>query len=246
MKEFKIPLVKDSIKDDIQVVLDKYDVEGIELEYCWKDFNPRSLFSGVFLLAGKDGLGVSFCVEVPHNKVKANKTVHKSKVFFDDCLEIFLQPENSSVYYGIELNANGACLDYRVFIHTQEDSQASVVLPKELENSKAYDGGETVFGYFTDTVAGTTLTFDYDWKAHGSTTSEVKDEFWYFDVFLPWSDFGLTEAPKENTLWKGTINRIDSSIPRGTNQGFLCLLDEPEIVSFHQPKKFASFSFQNL
>ena len=78
MKEFKIPLVKDSIENDIQSVLDKYDVEGIELEYCWKDFNPRSLFSGVFLLAGKDGLGVSFCVEVPHNKVKANKTVHKS------------------------------------------------------------------------------------------------------------------------------------------------------------------------
>ena len=146
----------------------------------------------------------------------------------------------------IELNANGACLDYRVFIHNQEDTQEKVVLPKELENSKAYDGGETVFGYFTDTVAGTTLTFDYDWKAHGSTTSEVKDEFWYFDVFLPWSDFGLAETPKEKAVWKGTINRIDSSLPRGTNQGFLCLLDEPEIVSFHQPKKFASFSFQNL
>ena len=104
MKEFKIPLVNETIKNDIQSVLDKYDVE-------------------VFLLAGKDGLGVSFCVEVPHNKVKANKTVHKTKVFFDDCLEIFFQPENSSVYYGIELNANGACLDYRVFIHNQEVSQ---------------------------------------------------------------------------------------------------------------------------
>jgi hypothetical protein len=65
-------------------------------------------------------------------------------------------------------------------------------------------------------------------------------------VFIPWADFGLKNAPKENTVWQGTINRIDSSVPRGTNQGFLCLLDEPEVISFHQPEKFAAFSIQDM
>lgn len=239
MKEYKIHLVNEKIEGSIEDVLEKHDIEGIELEYCWEEHKPRNLFSGVFALAGKDGLGFSFCVEVPHNKIKANKRDHKTKVFFDDCLEIFMQPENSSVYYGIELNANGACLDYRVFI--QEDEKKE--LPADLKKSKAYDGGEIVFGYFTDIVAGKTLIFDYDWKAHGSVSSEVKDEFWYFDVFIPWSDFGLLEAPKENTLWRGTLNRIDSSLPRGTNYGFSCLLDDTDIISFHQPEKFASFVF---
>lgn len=243
MKEYKIPLVNEKIENDIQTILDKYDVEGIELEYCWKDHNPRSLFSGVFPLAGKDGIAFSFCVEVPHNKVKANKTEHKTKVFFDDCLEIFLQPENSSIYYGIELNANGTCLDYRVFIHGKNETVGECVLPEELKNSQPFDNGEKIFGYLTDSVANQTLTFDYDWKAKVRVASEIKDEFWYFDVFIPWSNFGLTEAPKEDAVWRGTINRIDSSVPRGTNQGLLCLLDTPEVVSFHQPSKFASFFF---
>ena len=120
------------------------------------------------------------------------------------------------------------------------------LLPEELKSSKQYDGGEKIFGYFTDTVADKTITFDYDWKSNVSTESEVQDEFWYFDVFIPWSDFGLSEVPKKNVIWRGTLNRIDSSVPRGTNHGFLCLLDETELVSFHQPDKFASFSFQNL
>ena len=73
MKEYNIPLVDEKIKGDIQFVLDKYDVEGIELEYCWKEHKSRELFSGVFPIAGKDGLGFSFCVEVPRNNLKANK-----------------------------------------------------------------------------------------------------------------------------------------------------------------------------
>lgn len=241
VKSYYIPLVDEKIKSKLQDVLEKYDFEGIELEYLWEENKPRSLFSGVFPVAGKDGIGFSFCVEVPHNKVKANKTENKTKVFFDDCLEIFLQPENSSIYYGIELNAKGTCLDYRVFIH--EDDKKDL-LPEELKSSKQYDGGEKIFGYFTDTVADKTITFDYDWKSNVSTESEVQDEFWYFDVFIPWSDFGLSEAPKKNAIWRGTINRIDSSVPRGTNYGFLCLLDKTDVKSFHQPSKFASFIFR--
>ena len=116
-------------------------------------------------------------------------------------------------------------------------------MPKELEKSLVYDGGEKIFGYLTDKVAGETLTFDYDWKTHGTVTSEVKDEYWIMEAFIPWSDFGLEQAPKEGCVWKGTLNRIDSSLPRGTKQGFLCLLDDPDVISFHQPKKFAQFTF---
>ena len=33
MKEYRIPLVNEKIEDRQQDILDKYDVEGIELEY---------------------------------------------------------------------------------------------------------------------------------------------------------------------------------------------------------------------
>ena len=241
MKEYRIPLVNEKIEERQQEILDKYDVEGLELEYLWDDNKPRCLFSGVFPLAGKEGIGFSFCVEVPKNRVKANKQENKTKVFFDDCLEVFLQPENSSVYYGFEINPNGACLDYRVFIRGDEKD-----FPKELENSKEYDGSEKIFGFNNDVVNGNFLTFDYDWKAHGSIATEITDEFWYLDVFIPWSDFGLKEAPKENSVWKGTINRIDASAGKGKNPGFLCTLNETSVASFHQPDKFASFVFEKL
>mgnify|MGYP002513796806 CR=1 FL=1 len=127
-----------------------------------------------------------------------------------------------------------------VFVNGEE----KVILPMELEKSLAYDGGEKIFGYFTDKVALETLTFDYDWKANGTVSSEVKDEYWMLEVFIPWSDFGLEKAPKEGTVWRGTLNRIDSSLPRGAKQGFLCLLDKTDVKSFHQPSKFASFIFR--
>lgn len=243
MKEFTIPVVDMKIQGKLSSVIEDNDVEGIELEYLWDSNKPRVLFSGVIPVAGKDGLGFSFCVEAPHNKLKANKTEDKTKVFFDDCLEIFLQPEDSSVYYGFEINPKGVCLDYRVFIRGDGDSTEGLSLPQELEGAKEFDGGEKIFGYFNDVIGRKILTFDYDWSSHRKCVSEIEDEFWWLDVFIPWEDFGLQEAPKKNTHWRGTINRIDSSVPRGTNHGFLCLLDETELVSFHQPDKFASFSF---
>ena len=64
MKEYNILLVEEKIQGKIETVLDSYDVEGIELDSCWEEPTPRRLFSGVFPLAGKDGIGFSFCVEV--------------------------------------------------------------------------------------------------------------------------------------------------------------------------------------
>lgn len=53
MKEYKILLVEEKIQGKIEKVLDSYDVEGIELEYCWKEHTPRRLFFWCFPFSGK-------------------------------------------------------------------------------------------------------------------------------------------------------------------------------------------------
>ena len=58
------------------------EVSGIELEYLWEAYKGRTLFTGAFVAGGKDGLAVSFCAEVPHNKIVARRTENKTRRHF--------------------------------------------------------------------------------------------------------------------------------------------------------------------
>ncbi|MCR4940373.1 MAG: hypothetical protein K5930_09755 [Treponemataceae bacterium] len=242
MKEFYIPILDMNLEKNTDQKMNDREVPGIELEYPWEGYKPRKLFTGVFVAAGKDGFALSFCAEVPGGKLVSRRTEDKSKVFEDDCLELFISPEDS-IYYAWEINPNGACLDYRVF--TGDRAQAS-------ENSKKYDGGEKIYGSLTDTVAGLPLLFDYDWKSNAVRRIEIEDGFWYMELFIPWGDMGLSQAPEAGRTWYGTVNRVDAGArsravageKRSENCGFSCLIEDTDLVSFHQPKKFAAFHFE--
>lgn len=311
MKEFYIPILPITLEKNTDQKLNDREVPGIELEYPWREYKSRSLFTGVFIAAGKDGLAASFCAEVPGSKIVARRTEDKTKVYEDDCLEFFIMPGTSlgtaqknatgatagaasnatitktptgattdaatasitptgSVYYAWEINPNGACLDYRVFVgdgaekllsgaggvKTDENpagtarKEADGTAPNQKKHEK-YDGGEKIFGINSDTIAGVPLLFDYDWKSHAVRRIEIDDDFWYLELFIPWSDLGLTEPPAPGTTWYGTANRVDAGArsravagtKRSENPGLVCLIEDTELPSFHQPQKFAAFHF---
>ena len=226
------------------------EVPGIELEYPWGAFKGRTLFTGAFVAGGKDGLAVSFCAEVPHNKLVARRTENKTKVYEDDCLEFFIMP-NDSVYYAWEINPNNACLDYRVF--TGDTANKVLEEARAQKDFEVYAGDEKIHGFHQDTIDGLPLLFDYSWKGNAIRRITIEDDFWYLELFIPWSDLGLTEPPAPGTTWYGTINRLDagarsravSGEKRSENPGLLCLLDDTDLPSFHQPKKFAAFHFES-
>lgn len=277
MKEFYIPLLPITLEKNTDEKLSDREVPGIELEYPWGAFKGRTLFTGAFVAGGKDGLAVSFCAEVPHNKLVARRTEDKTKVYEDDCLELFIMPvtqersvaqesgtsnvsksaKNSaatsapSVYYAWEINPNNACLDYRVF--TGELAHKTLEQARAQKDFEVYAGDEKISGFHQDTIDGLPLLFDYSWKSHAVRRINIEDDFWYLELFIPWSDLGLTEPPAPGTTWYGTINRLDagarsravSGEKRSENPGLLCLLDETDLPSFHQPKKFAAFHFES-
>ena len=278
MKEFYIPILPINLEKNTDEKLNDMEVPGIELEYPWSQYKSRSLFTGVFIAAGKDGLAASFCAEVPGSKVVARRTEDKTKVYEDDCLEFFIMPgtstttnaaqttrtaQKNAIYYAWEINPNGACLDYRVFVGDDAekltsgaggtDASATDTTHNTAETAtKTYDGGEKIFGILSDTVADVPLLFDYDWKSHAVKRIQIDDDFWYLELFIPWSDLGLTEPPAPGTTWYGTANRVDAGArsravagtKRSESPGLLCLLDETELPSFHQPKHFAAFHFE--
>ena len=96
------------------------------------------------------------------------------------------------------------------------------------------------------------ISFDYAWKSHAVWRQTAEDEFWYLELFIPWSDFGLTEQPAAGTVWRATLNRIDQSAKTarrrapgtGDNPGYQTLLDATAIPSFHQNTHFAEFTFR--
>lgn len=271
MKEFYIPILPINLEKNTDEKLNDREVPGIELEYPWQAYKGRSLFTGAFVAGGKDGLAVSFCAEVPHNKLVARRTEDKTKVYEDDCLELFIMPvapENTtepesrtaelspagtsagSIYYAWEINPNNACLDYRVY--TGELAHKTLEEARAQKTFEVYAGDEKIHGFHQDTIDELPLLWDYSWKSNAVRRIEVEDDFWYLELFIPWKDFGLSQAPAPGTTWFGTINRVDagarsravSGMNRSENPGLLCLLDETELPSFHQPKHFAAFHFE--
>jgi hypothetical protein len=257
MKEFSIPLLSVSLAQNTDAALSDNDVDGIELEYEWPKYAGRNLFTGVFIAAGTDGLGISFCAELPRNSFFAPYTAPKSRVFENDCLEIFLRPfdtttnKPSSLYYGWEINTSGACLDYRAGVG--EEGLSFLESLSEFQNRPIFDPtSPIVSGKLYDVIAEKKITFDYDWKSQITKTINVEDEFWYLEVFIPWTDFGLTEAPKKGTKWTGTFNRIDEtarilaakkSSVKTPQPGLQSLIEDTSWPRFHQPEHFALFTF---
>lgn len=262
MLEFTIPILPITVRQDSDKKMQRYEVPGIELDFVPGCDLGRKEFTGVFVAGGKDGIALSFCSEVPGMGRKdslardtATDPNYKSWVFNSHCVEFFIQPESSDVYYGWELSIAGSCLDYRVAV----GAGAGI-----LEGTCAGLSNPAA-GVLMSEIAGQKLFFDYDWKSHASWKSEVDEEFWYLELFIPWSDFGLANTmenpvtPATGSRWRGTINRViplatssqpvpfDGESERQALQSLLDFEERGEIVPrFHQPELFAGFQWQKM
>lgn len=179
-----------------------------------------------------------------------SKRPQKGRVFEDDCLEIFIRPQSSpesffpaSFYYGWEVGFNGALLDYRAGIG---DEGVRIIGSGNgnsvTDGSGALPGVEPVHGVLRDTICGTCISFDYDWKSKAVVSSKVIEKnIWQVELEIPWSDFGL-EKPPVDEIWYFTVNRIDVSLQHG-NPGLACLHEGITAPRFHQPSLFPSLNF---
>lgn len=220
---------------------------------------PIPSFSGsmaptFFSLAGRDTL---FTVHMEASfslPLYFSERPPKGRVFEDDCLEIFVRPQSSQesffpapFYYGWEIGAGGTLLEYRAGIG--EEGRRIVGSGNGravMDGSGAKAGIEPVHGILHDTIVGTLISFDYDWKSRASFTSRIDEAkgLWTVDLSIPWSDFGLSGAPHGES-WYFTVNRIDmSSVSSGGNPGLACLHDGIVEPRFHQPDLFSVLYIQ--
>lgn len=82
-----------------------------EFNYPWEGFNRLRQQSEARLLYSNTGLYLRFVAEDTY--ITAKHTEPKSKVYLDDCLEIFVWPDQSiHRYFGYEVNSIGVMLDY--------------------------------------------------------------------------------------------------------------------------------------
>lgn len=268
MKSFSIPIISSKLEKNTDQVLAEAEINGIELEYLWPKYAGRSLFTGVFAAAGSDGLGFSFAAEIPHNKVIAERTEPHTRVFDEDCLEVFIQPsapktipapqtespqtdKQNCTYYCWEINPNGACLDYCVDYGPAVDALAGTTEEEHaaFKAKSSYTGQESVRGKLYDFVAEKPLFFDYDRIPKAKWVQSVDDEFWYLELFVPYSSLGLSEPPKAGDIWKATFNRIDAPRTKpgqkkdNPKPGLASLLEDTNWPKFHQPEHFAELVF---
>lgn len=261
MKEIIIPLLHEELSQSSDDIMASYDLEGTELEYPWPKYKPRSLFTGIFIAGGKDGIACSFCAEIPKNKTLANQE-HKGKVSEDDCVEFFIKPDNSSIYYCWEINSKGFCLDYRAGCG---EKGKEIIFSAMKEPIKEFDESPVISGYIENSILEEKITFDYNWKSQYTIKTSIEDEFWYTELFIPWSDFPLPDNFSFETLegneWKFTCNRIDNTgmeieksktkqsraklkgTPKKINPGLQCLIEGTDYPSFHQSNYFAAGKF---
>lgn len=255
MLSFTIPILPITVRQDSDKKMQRYEVPGLELDFVPGQEFGRKEFTGAFVAGGKDGLSISFCAEFPdaRNTPPVSFDVDsapnpKSWVFNHSCLEIFVQPDGSDFYYGWEIDSTGSCLDYRVAV-------GEGILEATCDHLS-----DPATGVLMQEIAGKKLFFDYDWKSHASWRMEVADEFWYLELFIPWTDFGLANTmenpvtPADGSCWRGTINRI-IPVGRGKASGgdsplalqSLLDFDGVEVVPrFHQPNLFAEFQWRRV
>ena len=227
-----------------------------ELFWPLTDFSGSSPATTFTLASDPSGFTVHFEASLPGAPVFRPRPP-KGRVFEDDCLEIFVRPQLSRdsffpapFYYGWEISAAGILLDYRAGIG---DEGRRIIGSgngfSATDGSGAKPGIEPVHGVLREDILGTLISFDYDWKSKAYHATKIDDavKSWTLDLSIPWSDFGLDDAPHGET-WYFTVNRIDAGAAlhsgggvgagKSGNPGLACLHEGITEPRFHQPDLF--------
>jgi hypothetical protein len=158
----------------------------IELIFPWDAQTGAKQKTVSRLLWDDDYLYVSY--ECEDADIVAFHTEHDDPTYLDDAVEIFINPmpSQTSVYYGLEMNARGVLYDYVM-----------------------YQPGGNLFKQFDLRGVKLATFIDGTLNMRGD-----KDKGWSLEVAIPWSNFeALGKKPTPGTVWMANINRWDGVEP---------------------------------
>jgi hypothetical protein len=157
----------------------------IELIFPWKSQTGARQKTIAKLLWDDDYLYVSY--QCRDADIVAIRLERDDPTYLDDAVEIFINPKPSqtSVYFGLEMNARGVLYDYLM-------SDARYAFKRfNLE-------GVLLATYIRGTI-----------NMRGD-----EDEGWGLEVAIPWRNFEeLAPRPADRTTWTANLNRWDGVEP---------------------------------
>jgi len=198
-------------------------MQNFEIPALNTGFNgPFELFSGTNFAFCADPAG--FTVQITSscaNQTAAKIRPAKGRVFEDESLSFFLRPQLSEesffpapLYYGWEIGEGGSLLEFRAGIG--EEGRRIIGSGNGFavtDGSGVRSGVEPVHGILRETIFGTLVSFDYDWKSKAAVMLDGAKGEWKLDLTIPWADFGLESAPRGET-WYFTVNHNEAGNDR--------------------------------
>jgi hypothetical protein len=158
----------------------------IELIFPWDKQTGAKQKTTARLLWDDRNLYVSY--ECEDADIVAFRTEHDDPTYLDDAVEIFINPmpSQTSVYFGLEMNARGVLYDYIMF-----QPGGHLFKPFDLR-------GVQLATYLNGTL----------------NTRGDQDKGWSLEVAIPWANFeALSKPPAAGTTWAANINRWDGVEP---------------------------------
>lgn len=166
MNEFLLPILPIRMEWDSDSKMQSYDVSGIELSLINK-INTKSLFSGVFVSGGIDGLAFSFCAEIPKAKNMEKKSFsvkdseYKTDFIENDRFQILLKPNKSVSIFCWQFSYSGLCFDYKITDNKiKKDWKSNVQWHLEYQDEFLY------------------LEVFIPWNDFGLTEPPTEQDFW--------------------------------------------------------------------
>ncbi len=188
---------------------------GITLRFPWEDVTQEKQSTIVKLLWDDDNLYVGY--DCQDTEITAVLDTHDDPVYRDDCVEIFISPDEQRVgfYYGLEMNCRAVLFDYFKI------SNGPIIKKLDMRQVKlATDLRGTL------NVAGD------------------EDEGWSLEVAIPFENFTDMVGnvpPKPGALWRINLNRLDGVQPH--RELSMWSPSGTEKPNFHVPERFGVMVF---
>ncbi len=204
------PIVIDGKVDDIAWGA----ANTIELMFPWPEQTGPKQKTTVRMLYDDERLFISYVCE--DTEVTAIYKNHDDPTYKDDCVEVFINPdETQNFYYGLEMNALATLFDY------------FFLWPKP--NLLRYD------------MVGVTVGATIDGQVNNP---DVVDTGWSLEVAIPFknfSEFAQNLPPKPGDTWRANLARWDGVAP---NRCMSLWCDSGlKIPGPHNPSRFGRLIF---
>ncbi|MEW5977786.1 MAG: carbohydrate-binding family 9-like protein [Acidobacteriota bacterium] len=212
----------------VQTVEDELQVDGRLSEPAWSRAQPLTLLfpwdsqtgkkqkTAVRVLCSRNLLYVGY--ECEDEDITAAYQRPDDPVYEDDCVEIFLRPnDDSGPYIGLEMNARGVLFDY------------FFPFPNDLDKKFDLEGAKL------KTSLRGTLNHSAD-----------VDEGWSLELAIPFRNFSRWSQqlpPSKGVRWRAQINRWDGTQERGGRRLSMWCHSGLKQPDPHNPERFGFLIF---